>query len=106
MCKVINLMDYVNARKQIKLDALSINHVIQPNHITGVELVPYMSKPAVLIRANGKEYVWMITNGINIYIMNGILKDLKLDVNVEFKSYTQYGYLLMEIDEMLKQQTS
>ena len=48
----------------------------------------------------------MITNGINIYIMNGILKDLKLDVNVEFKSYTQYGYLLMEIDEILKQQTS
>lgn len=106
MCKVIDLMDYVNAKKQIKLDALSINHVIQPNHITGVELVPYMGKPAVLIRANGKEYVWMITNGINIYIMNGILKDLKLDVNVEFKSYTQYGYLLMEIDEMLKQQNS
>lgn len=43
----------------------------------------------------------VITEGFQIHIMNEFLRSLDTDVNVEFKTYNQYGNMLMDIKEAL-----
>mgnify|MGYP006067225339 FL=1 len=43
----------------------------------------------------------VITEGFQIHIVNEFLRSLDTDVNVEFKTYNQYGNLLMDIKEAL-----
>lgn len=43
----------------------------------------------------------VITEGFQIHIMNKFLRSLDTDVNVEFKTYKQYGNMLMDIKETL-----
>ena len=43
----------------------------------------------------------VITEGFQIHIMNEFLRCLDTDVYVEFKTYKQYGNMLMDIKETL-----
>lgn len=43
----------------------------------------------------------VITEGFQIHIVNEFLRSLGTDVNVEFKTYKQYGNMLMDIKETL-----
>lgn len=45
----------------------------------------------------------VITEGFQIHIVNEFLRDLATDtdVNVEFKTYNQYGNMIMDIKEVL-----
>jgi len=43
----------------------------------------------------------VITKGFQIHIMNEFLRSLDSGYDVEFKSYSQYGQLLMDIHEAI-----
>lgn len=43
----------------------------------------------------------VITQGFQIHIVNELLRSLDSDIEVEFKTYKQYGQLLMDIHEAI-----
>ena len=43
----------------------------------------------------------VITEGFQIHIVNEFLRDLVTDIDVTFKTYNQYGNMLMDIKEFL-----
>ncbi len=104
MCKVIDFVEYKRKMEQIIVSRPSDE--IPAKYITSVDLVPYKGIPAVLIQAKGKEYIYIINDGIRIFIMNDFLKGLNLDVEIKFESYKQYGNMLMKIDYLLHQRNS
>ena len=46
-------------------------------------------------------YNQVITQGFQIHIVNELLRSLDSDIEVEFKTYKQYGQLLMDIHEAI-----
>lgn len=104
MCKVIDFAECRRKKEQIIVS--SPYDEIPAKFITFVDLVPHKGDPAVLVQAKGKEYIYVITNGFRIHMMNEILRSLNLDIKIEFKTYKQYGYMLMEISDLLHQRNS
>lgn len=104
MYKIIDFAECVRKKNQI-IVSMPFDE-IPAKYITRVDLVPHKGDPAVLIQAKGKEYIYVITNGARIYMMNSILRTLNLDIKIEFKTYKQYGYMLMEISDLLYQRNS
>lgn len=43
----------------------------------------------------------VITRGFQIHLMNEFLRSLESDVEIEFKNYSQYGQLLMDVHEAI-----
>lgn len=54
----------------------------------------------------GKDMIFnqIITQGFQIQIVNELLEQLGTNLNIEFKSYTQYGDLINNIFNIIKEQ--
>lgn len=101
MGKVIDLREYRRMKEMVRIK--NYHDFPAPGRTTGLMIAKVGGNPAVIIFAGGKEYEIFITNGFRVRMMNSFLNSLNLGVDVKFSTFLQYGNLIAECDELLRE---
>ncbi len=100
MYKVISLESYVKEKNRIIVKTLK--QMPHKEQITEIEVSDNRGDPAVLVKANGKDYLFPITKGVEIYVCNQLLNSLDLGMDIHFHSFLQYFYLIERCNVLLQ----
>ncbi len=100
MCKVINLESYIKEKNRIIVK--DFRQMPRKEQITEIEVSDNHGDPAVLVMANGKEYLFPITNGFKIHMCNKLLDLLELGIDIHFHTFLQYFHLIEKCNELLQ----
>lgn len=77
--------------------------VPKADRVEYVMLMPdHDGKPVVEVKQDNIFYYFPLTNGFQVHICNEFLRSLDLGIDIHFKSFLQYGNMLMECSELLR----